>query len=488
MANFRNNFLDQLVNGDTMKDYKHAARLYLDEAFRLAPKNKFLYHVVFGINPAAAGNILNPSKGEQIELGMLVKSIDLPQYSFNVEMKNQYNFKNYVQTGVTYNPVAVTLHDDMGDVAAAFFKSYYQHYLTDTNHQDVEYNRIKFDNFKYQNPSYSRWGLDTGNDERFFNSISVFQLHRQRFTEYKLLNPIINDYNNGNLDQADGGGIAEHSFSISYSGVIINAGAVRKDNPQGFATLHYDNSPSPISPLGGGTDSIFGVGGVLAGISTAFGLAGSGNFLGAILQGANVYQTIKRGKATRGIKDELFGLAGTFLTGAMNNLGATSRPGVTFPKDTRRRRKEALPIDSQLNNIIATTQQNAVNEVDINLTASQAKNYLSLDNNAKEKFAKFESFRRANNISINNVETEWSKLTESQRNTYLNNAPEDAKVLLKQQKLIYSVNKQKYNAVVAQQGNSTVVEDTTTTSRSVEQSVSTVSPTKSTSSGGGGYY
>ena len=66
--NFRQLFLDQLVNGDTMKDYKHAARLYLDEAFRLSPKNKFLYHVVFGINSAAAGNILNPSKGEQLSL------------------------------------------------------------------------------------------------------------------------------------------------------------------------------------------------------------------------------------------------------------------------------------------------------------------------------------------------------------------------------------------------------------------------------------
>ena len=185
--------------------------------------------MVFNINPAATGNMLNAAKGEQIELGMLVKRIDLPQYSFNVEMKNQYNFKNYVQTGVTYNPVAVTLHDDMGDVAAAFFKSYYQHYLTDTNHREAEYNRIKFDNERVRQPSYSRWGLDTGNDERFFNSISVFQLHRQRFTEYRLLNPIINDYNNGSMDQAAGGGVGEQSFSISYSGVIMEVGAVRKE-------------------------------------------------------------------------------------------------------------------------------------------------------------------------------------------------------------------------------------------------------------------
>ena len=99
--NFRQLFLDQLVNGDTMKDYKHAARLYLDEAFRLSPKNRFLFHVVFNINPLAAGNMLNRAKGEQIELGMLTKSVDLPAYQFNVEMKNQYNYKNYVQTGIT---------------------------------------------------------------------------------------------------------------------------------------------------------------------------------------------------------------------------------------------------------------------------------------------------------------------------------------------------------------------------------------------------
>lgn len=482
MANFRNNFLDQLVGGDTMKDYKHAARLYLDEAFRLSPKNQFLYHVVFNINPAATGNMLNAAKGEQIELGMLVKRIDLPQYSFNVEMKNQYNFKNYVQTGVTYNPVAVTLHDDMGDVAAAFFKSYYQHYLTDTNHREAEYNRIKFDNERVRQPSYSRWGLDTGNDERFFNSISVFQLHRQRFTEYRLLNPIINDYNNGSMDQAAGGGVGEQSFSISYSGVIMEVGAVRKDNPQGFATLHYDNSPSPISPLGGGTDSIFGAGGLLGGISTAFGLASEGNFIGSALAAFTTYKNFDRKNFKKQAREEIFGLAGTFLTGAVNNLGATSRPGVKFPKDTRKRRREAQPIDSQLNNVIKE-QTTSKKDKEINLTPSQAKNYISLNDNAKEKFAKYESFRRSNSLSPNQIEIEWKNLTTAEKNSYLNNASADAELLIKRGELIYPINKEKYNSVIAQQGNSTVTTDTTVSSATVESSVSTVTSTNR----GGGY-
>ena len=52
MANIFNGFLDNLVNGalspkGDMADYTHAARLYTDDNFRLAPKQKFLYHVVF---------------------------------------------------------------------------------------------------------------------------------------------------------------------------------------------------------------------------------------------------------------------------------------------------------------------------------------------------------------------------------------------------------------------------------------------------------
>ncbi len=451
--NFRQLFLDQLVNGDTMKDYKHAARLYLDEAFRLSPKNRFLYHVVFNINPLAAGNMLNRAKGEQIELGMLTKSVDLPSYQFNVEMKNQYNYKNYVQTGITYEPVTITLHDDMGDVATAFFKSYYQHYMTDTLHQQGEYNAIKFDNKNTPEPAAGKWGMDNGEDERFLNSVSIFQLHRQRFTEFRLMNPIINDYRTGSMDQADGGGVAEQSFSVSYSGVLIEAGAIKRDKPQGFAVLHYDNTKSPISPLGGGTDSIFGSGGVLAGISTAFGLAKSGNFLGALLSGVTTYKTIKRGKATRGIKEEIFGLAGTFLSGARNNLGATSRPGVQFPKDTRRRRRTAQPIDSQIEYVISQSQKSYEKTAEISLAGNQVSNYLALDTAAKLKFAKFETFRRDENINPNAVETEWEKLSTDKQNEYLQQTPAKAKDLIESGKLTYIVPKQKYNAIINQQGN-----------------------------------
>ena len=77
MGSFLNNFLSQLLPNTSFKDYQHAARLYIDDNFALAPKPTFMYHVVFELNPKhKATNFLNTS---QIELGMLVKNVQLPK-------------------------------------------------------------------------------------------------------------------------------------------------------------------------------------------------------------------------------------------------------------------------------------------------------------------------------------------------------------------------------------------------------------------------
>ena len=50
MANLLKGFLDNLGKGvlnpkGNLGDFAHGARLYVDDSFRLAPKQKFLYHV-----------------------------------------------------------------------------------------------------------------------------------------------------------------------------------------------------------------------------------------------------------------------------------------------------------------------------------------------------------------------------------------------------------------------------------------------------------
>ena len=428
---WRNNFLKQLVGGDTMRDYQHAARLYTDRTFALSPKNRFLYHVVFDINPLATGVAIN--QNEKLELGMIVKRCDLPSYSFNVESKNQYNYKNYVQTGISYQPVSVVLHDDMSDTATAFWKSYYQHYIVDTNRPESQYKGAGYGN---SSQSY-RFGLDTGNNERFFNSISIFQLSRGLFTEYKMMNPIVNDWSNGSMDQTDGTGVNEHSFSISYSGVLMRNGEIRRGiDPQGFATFHYDNTPSPNAT---GGDSIFGV---LGGITNTVSLLSKGNILGAGLSALTTYEKIKSGKAIRGAREEIIGVVKDAVRVGTNNLGAASKPGVSFPKNLKRKSTENKIVDNKVQT------QKTTNVESILLNSKQIKKFLDANYDAKLKFAKFVSFRIDNSKDLNLIEQEWNNLTEVEQNSYINNATNVASKLINENKITYEVTRQEYNKFI----------------------------------------
>jgi len=448
--NWRNNFLGQLLGGDHLKDYQHAARLYTDDLFRLAPKSKFLYHVVFDINPAAVGSTL--SNTTKLELNMLVKRCDLPNYQFNVELKNSYNYKNYVTTGITYQPVVIVLHDDMGDVSTAFFKSYYQNYYADTLHAEVDY---KTANFNDDFATSGRWGRDVGLQDRFLNSISIFQMNRQRFVEYKMMNPIINDFNNGALDQGDGAGVNEHQFSISYSGVLIEAGSVSRDNPTGFATFHYDKSPSPNK---GGGDSLFGILGSAGGALGAF---SQGNILGGVLAGAQAFDKIKSGRGIKGIKEEIIGITKDAVKISQNNLGATSKPGIRFPNNERTKSKDAQLIKTNKSYTTSSNiKPNAVEDLgtslsntdgSVKLTPQQIELYFNLDSVAQLKFAKFVTFRSEQNLDIENVETEWKKLTTAEQDTYKTKAVKNAVTLSESGVIAYNVDAEVYDRVIKSQ-------------------------------------
>ena len=77
MANKFTRFLQDVALGalapkGNMADFQHAARLYVDDTFRLAPKTKFLYYVVFNINPDAIGGTAFQDQN-RLEANYLVK-------------------------------------------------------------------------------------------------------------------------------------------------------------------------------------------------------------------------------------------------------------------------------------------------------------------------------------------------------------------------------------------------------------------------------
>jgi hypothetical protein len=332
------NFLQSVTDtGIQVKDFAHASRLYADNVFALAPKAGWLYYVVFDVEPSAITDPQWANQQRLTEVGMLVKSADLPKFGISTEVVNQYNRKTVIQKGITYNPVSINMHDDQSNVVHNLWLNYYRYYYADSTWGGTgpigtarDNTPGAFQNNKYL-PSTDLFNpVNYGLNSRltvapFFRSITIYQLNRKLFTSYKLVNPIIQSWEHDRLDQTQGNKLAESKMSLNYEAVFYGVGRVKKDTPTGFAVFHYDSSPSPLSLAGGGNNSLFGPGGVIPGALEIFGdvsniLNPDSNIsplgvLGTVIKGASLVRNVK------GItKDSLRAEGYSILQGTLRNI------------------------------------------------------------------------------------------------------------------------------------------------------------------------
>lgn len=427
MSKFFKNFLSNVGQGVTnpkgnLGDFAHANRLFVQSNYRLAPKQKFLYHCVFNINPAVKGKFQSLSTGASA-INMLVKSVDLPKFKVSTDLAYQYNRKKQVHTKIEYDPVTVTFHDDTLGLTTALWSSYYGYYFADSSHGPSQgslpnigssgFGGTKLGgvistatsvlNFvrnigkgpnaasilgsadpgtpaAYANNTYKgealnkfRYGLDNGSSLPFFSSIQIFQLSRRSFQSYTLINPKIVSMSHDNLSYAEGGGVTQNTMSIIYEAVIYGQGAVKRGNPSGFGTEYYDNTPSPLSILGGGTRSLFGQGGVLGGISDILGdlsnPAVRNNpfaLFGTLVKGANVVNNAKK-LSKEGIRQEGYGLITGAITAA-TGVNVSGVANVAFPKSGGRGQTQTTSALAPRE----TTVKNEPNSQDKNLIKNTA--------------------------------------------------------------------------------------------------------------------
>ena len=328
-----NNFLKGFQDGlPGMKDYQHASRLYIDDNYKLMPKQKFLFHVVFNTDETLFVDGFNAN--ERYQLNMLVKQCDLPKYNMSYEEKTQYNKKMYAGTRIAYEPVNITFHDDHADTVNAFWKKYYEYNIADSigMNNDLTISNTKDDYYLFGDArKTTKFGMDTPKvrQKPYLKGIEIFVLHKKRFTSMTLVNPVIGSFSHDNLDQADGQGIMNNTMQILYETVIYKSGIINKNNVPGFATINYDNSPSPLTVLGGGTNSIFGPGGVVDGVGSVIRNVQSGNILGAILSASNTYNNAKKIKKSA-VKEELKGIAKDGILAVGKQAGSITNPIAQF--------------------------------------------------------------------------------------------------------------------------------------------------------------
>lgn len=315
----------------TLRDQQHAARLFVDDQFRLAPKHKFLYHVSFGINSAALLSVEYLARHRN-EINMLVKSCDLPNITPLVETINQYNRVKNTQYRIKYNPLNITFHDDNMGVVNQLWQNYYNYYYADpSSAADTlgAYKRNATKNFSHIGNTY---GLDNYSTNPFFKYIKIYQLARHEYVEYTIHNPIITGWNHNKMDSAQGG-VHDNQMTLQYEAVSYANGLVSDGNVEGFAAEHYDQTPSPLQagPIGPTTSPTFSNNQNIQG--------NAAEFLGNIARQSALYDNAKPNapastgnfsSAVQTAQQGVSGLQGFAFPTATQTAGLTLAKGVKF--------------------------------------------------------------------------------------------------------------------------------------------------------------
>ena len=435
-----NNFLKGFQDGlPGMKDYQHASRLYVDNNFKLMPKQKFLFHVVFNTDETLFEGGFNSH--ERYQLNMLVKACELPKYNLSVEEKTQYNKKMYTATRIAYEPVNITFHDDHADTVNAFWKKYYEYNVADSigMNNDLTISNTKDDLYDFGDArATTKFGLDTPKQRKkpYLKGIEIFVLHKQRFTSMTLVNPVIGSFSHDNLDQADGTGVMNNTMQILYETVIYRSGIINRNNVPGFATINYDNSPSPLTVLGGGTNSIFGPGGVVDGIGSVIRNVQSGNILGAILGASNTYNNAKKIKKSD-VKEELKGIAKDGVLAVGKQAGSITNPVAQFTVGA------AVVAGAAVASAVGTADnKNQANNTVItnsnpdNVTymgADESFNLVSNDEDVRDEIAAtlyFKDIGTRKGLSVAESNVEYEAQSDNVKNVYTNKAITDIRKLV----------------------------------------------------------
>ena len=327
-------------------DNRHASRMFVDGAMAKAPRTKFSFHVYFEVNPKAVRSkefLLNYKN----DIGMLVKSASLPRFNFETDTMNQYNKKKIIYKQINYEPVSIKMHDDSAGITNALWALYYGYYSPERQqYTNDAWSTVNMGPYRKSNDTTNKfkYGLDQfGVEEPFLKSVTIYTMAKKRFNSYQLVNPHIVTWDHGDVDYGQSGAPMESNMTLKYETVLYGSGAITKGGePTGFGEINYDQTPSPLSVLGGGTSSIFGPGGILSGAAEIVN-AGSAEIFGdlykeglgqgsvGVLQAAlgavNLYRNIGNINGDT-LRAEAFNIALT-PNRAVNTISGL--PGVSFP-------------------------------------------------------------------------------------------------------------------------------------------------------------
>jgi hypothetical protein len=196
-------------------------------------RQKFQGIVRFVINRALIDTDwwLTPSP-TKADISSLVRTASLPDAKFKTEVKNQYNRKKIVTTGIDFNPVTIKVLDTAYNQWLSVIMRYYSYNFMNgrgfspSDDRDLKYyiasNAENINSaFKSESFNSNRAGYNINTNPYFFERIDYILYAYKKGVQYSLFNPVMTSFGTGDIDYSSNEPL-EFDLSFEYESFTVH--------------------------------------------------------------------------------------------------------------------------------------------------------------------------------------------------------------------------------------------------------------------------
>lgn len=177
------------------------------------PRQQFQGYVNFIFNRSVLQFLANSNLTFKTSLSSLIRRATLPGVDFRTEVKNQFNKRRIVTTGLDYTPVEFTLLDTLNnDWLTVLMKYYAYNFMNPRNKnrfadRDITTNKAMIDEmsgsmFKGDTFNSNEAGFNLQFEQNFFERIDFILYHGGKGVQYSVTNPTITAFRTKEIDYA----------------------------------------------------------------------------------------------------------------------------------------------------------------------------------------------------------------------------------------------------------------------------------------------
>ena len=178
------------------------------------PRIKFEGYVNFVFNRDLASFLPMENATFKTNISSLVRRAKLPQVQFKNIVKNQYNKKKIVMTGVEYTPIEISVFDTLNNEWLQVLMRYFSYLFMNPRNRNADGDRDVFmntdsraetpaSNFGFASKFRSgEAGLNLQATKQFFERIDIIMYHGGKGVQYSMTSPLIQSFDFGDMDYA----------------------------------------------------------------------------------------------------------------------------------------------------------------------------------------------------------------------------------------------------------------------------------------------